>query len=461
MKLKYYYPIALGMCINQGVTAAETVLGSYGETQLQQNTGDLVKNTCVGFISIGTSPGVVPLFDTCAAVVQTANELSGEGPVVNSLGLTTDQLADALQQIANEEYAVTGSIANEISSSRFDPVVSRLTNLRTGPQSFTLSGLNINNSATLLSSDANGINKGAGAGDEWMNNRLSGFANINIGAGDKESTENTNAFDYDNYRLTAGVDYRLNNNLVFGGALSYNQTETEFDNSATVSGGNLDTDGWGGALYGSFSHDHYYFDSLISYSASEYDIERNIVIPSNNPAIAPINDTALSTTDSNDYSFSIGGGYTFNQGPLSFGPYGRATYMRVDIDRYQEYGADTSGLNFDVAEQEWTSLSSVLGAEFSYAISRQQAVFIPQARLGWVHQFENDETEITATYVNDPLNNTLRYYTDEPDRDYFELSLSISSVWTHGVQVFANYDTLLGFENLTDHQFTLGGRWEY
>jgi outer membrane autotransporter protein len=441
--------------------AADTVLGGFGKTQLQQNTGDLVKNTCVGFIGIGTPSGTVPLFDTCAVVVQTANELSGEGPTANSLGLDEQQLADALQQIANEEYAVTGSIANEIASNRLDPVISRLSTLRSGAKSFTFSRLNSDDQAPVLTMRAATIQKGSGAGDQLLQSPLSGFATINAGTGDKDSTENTNAFDYDNYRLTTGIDYRLNNNFVFGGALSYNQTETEFDNSATVAGGNLDTDGWGGALYGSYYQDQYYFDSLISYSVSDYDIERNIVIPSNNPSIAPINDTAKSNTSSDDYSFSIGGGYAFNQGPLTFGPYGRATYMRVDIDRYQEYGADASGLNFDVDEQEWTSLSSVLGAEFSYAISSQQAVIIPQARLGWIHQFENDETEIYATYVNDPLSNPLRYYTDEPDRDYFELSLSVSSVWSHGVQVFANYETLLGFENLTDHQFTLGGRWEF
>ena len=460
MKKKLYCLMALGVCMSQGASAAQTNLGSFGQTQLQQDTGDAVQLTCLGFVNSGAEPGTIPLFDTCSAMVQTANELLDIGSSDSSLGLSADELADALQQIATEEYAATGSMANEIAASRLGPVLSRLGALRSGARGFTVSGLNINNHVIPLASRPVGAQYGAGAGDGLLQNALSGFATVNVGTGDRDSTSSMDAFDYDNYRLTTGIDYRLSDNLVFGGALSYNRTDAEFDTSSTVSGGNIDSDGWGGALYGSYYRDQYYFDSLISYAVSDYDLERNVDIPSNT-AVASINDTAKASTDSNDYSFSIGGGYSISQGAFSFGPYGRATYMRVDIDSYEERGAEASGLNLRVDDQEWTSLTSVLGAEFSYAISRQQAVIIPQARLGWVHQFEHDESEIIATYVNDPRNNQLRVLTGEPDRNYFELSLSVSSVLQDGIQLFANYDTLLGLEDLTDHQFTLGGRWEF
>ena len=460
MRTTRYIALVLGACLSQFTLAAETNLGSYGQTLLQQDTGDSVQRTCIGFVMSGALPGTIPLFDTCSAMVQTANELTDVGSIDSSLGLSADELADALQQIASEEYTATGTMANEIAGGRIDPVISRLSALRGGARGFSISGLNINNSEIAHSNRPTRQLIGSGAGDALLENALSGFATINAGTGDKESSDSSGAFDYDNYRLTAGIDYRLSNNLVFGGALSYNRIDTEFDNSASVSGGSVETDGWGGALYGSYYQDQYYLDSMISYATSDYDLERNINIPSNT-AVASISESAKASTDSSDYSFSIGGGYSISQGSVSFGPYGRATYMRVDIDSYQEEGADTSGLNYNVDDQEWTSLTSVLGAEFSYAISRQQMVIIPQARLGWVHQFENDQTEVTATYVNDPRNNQFRVLTGEPDRNYFELNLSVSSVLQDGLQIFANYDTLLGLEDLTDHQFTVGGRLEF
>ncbi|MEW8051659.1 MAG: autotransporter outer membrane beta-barrel domain-containing protein [Candidatus Thiodiazotropha sp.] len=418
--------------------------------------------TCLGFVNAGALPGTIPLFDTCSAMVVTANELLGLGSSDISLGLDTDQLAAALQQIATEEFTATGSMANELASGRVDSIVSRLHSIRGGAQGFNITGFFFPvDKSYMVGSELYGMEgRGAGAGDELLDNALSGFANINYGAGDKDSTDSTDAFDFSNYRLTIGADYRLDSNFVIGGALNFNRVDTEFDKQSTVSGGNIDSDGWGGVLYGTYYDDSYYVDGILGYAASDYDIKRSISIISN--TVAPsISETTKASTDSNDYSFSVGGGYRLGSGPVSFGPYFRASYMRVDIDSYQEEGADTSGLNFRVADQEWTSLTSVLGVEYAYVMSGQQAVITPQFRLGWVHQFENDSSEISASYVDDPRNNQFRILTDDPDRNYFELSFGVSSVMENGFQLFANYDTLLGLDNLSDHQFTLGGRWEY
>ncbi|MCU7871639.1 MAG: autotransporter outer membrane beta-barrel domain-containing protein [Candidatus Thiodiazotropha sp. (ex Lucinoma annulata)] len=455
--------LAFTVSATQWAIAAETNLGSIGQTQLQQDTGDAVQRTCIGFIESGALPGTIPLFDTCSAMVLTANELLGLGSSDSSLGLSTDQLAAALQQIATEEYAATESIANEIAANRMDSVISRLHSLRGGTRGFAISGIGHLGTESLIADkywNRANESRGAGAGDELLDNALSGFATINFGTGDRDSTDSSDAFDFSNSRLTLGVDYRLDSNLVIGGAVNYSRIDTDFDKRSTVTGGNVDTDGWGGVLYGTYYRDQYYVDGLIGYAVSDYDIKREISIPSNTGAPA-ISNTAKASPESSDYTLSVGGGYALGQGPVSFGPYFRASYMRVDIDGYQEQGAETSGLNLSVTDQEWTSFTSVLGVEYAYTISQQQSIIIPQVRLGWVHQFENDSSEITATYVNDPRNNRLSVLTDDPDRNYFELTLGISSVIQDGIQLFANYDTLLGLDNLSDHQLTLGGRWEY
>ncbi len=133
----------------------------------------------------------------------------------------------------------------------------------------------------------------------------------------------------------------------------------------------------------------------------------------------------------------------------------------MDVDSYRERGAEASGLNLDVDSQTWRSLTSVVGMQLSYAMSSSYAVWLPQARVGWVHQFENDATLMQAAYVNDPNGNILSANTDNPDRDCFELGLGVSAVFQGGMQAFLNYDTLLGFRNLKDHLFTLGVRWEF
>ena len=193
---------------------------------------------------------------------------------------------------------------------------------------------------------------------------------------------------------------------------------------------------------------------------SDYDMKRNIFIPTKTD-VSGVSDTAKSDTDSKDISLSIGGGYEFGEGQWSYGPYARLTYLSADIDSYQESGAEASGLNLNADGQKWKSFTSVLGAQFSTTLSYDFGVVIPRGSLGWVHEFENDAQEFTATYVADPRNNILRASTDDPDRNYFELGLGVSTVLKGGTQLYLNYDTVLGFENLTQNIISLGGRWEF
>lgn len=455
--------IFLGM--SQSLFAAETTLGDIGQTQLQKNTGDAVQKTCGGFVAEMADPNI-PLFATCRAMVHTANELDeNNGPTGDSLGLSADQLADSLQQVATEEFAATESMATEISTNRMDPVITRLSAIRAGVVGFSISGFQPESNSELLADsswyEAHSDLRGGSAGDDGPGSALSGFANINYGFGTRDGTDRTDEFDYASYNFSFGLDYRVGNNVVVGGALSYYSISSEFKEVPTVAGGDSEADGFGGFLYSTWYGENFYLDGLLGYSVSSYDLKRNILIPDANDPSATIAETAESDPDGKDFSASIGAGYTWNPGAASIGPYLRLSYIQSDIDSYQESGAEASGLNLDVESQGWTSLTSVLGGSFSYAISSGSGIIVPQARLGWVHQFENDSSIINAVYVADPRNNVLAAATDDPDEDYAELGLAISGVFKGGAQAYFSYDTLLGFENLSSHLFTLGGRWEF
>lgn len=462
MRRNCVFFLILSIGVPQAINANDADLADYGQTPLQQTTGSSITQTCDGFASAGTQPGTVALYDTCSAIVATANNLQGEEPSELSLGLNEDELAAAFQQISTEEYAATGAMANEIASGRVVSIVSRLFAIRGGIRGFNLSSTlyPVEHGFTFLGEPRAVVKRGAGAGDDLLDNALSGFMNISYGNGDRDATASADAFDYTNYRLILGGDYRLDQNLVLGGALNFNRINADFEERLTVTGGGIESDGWGGVVYGTYYDDIYYIDGLVGYAASSYEIERHIFIPSNTAA-ASIIETATGHTDSSDYSVSFGAGLKLNSGPIAFGPYFRASYLRVDIDGYQEKGAEASGLNFNVEEQDWTSLTSVLGMEYSYVISAGGAVITPHLKLGWIHQFEHDSSEIIATYVDDPRNNQFRVLTDDPDRNYLEFSFGVSSVLENGFQLFANYNTLLGLDYLRDHQLTLGGRWEF
>jgi outer membrane autotransporter protein len=399
-------------------------------------------------------------------MVQTANELTGSGATGDSLGLSEDELAASLQQIATEEFAATESMATEINVNQAGNVITRLVELRRNVRGFSLAGLNYPGKTQTLAADtpdlyAGGGQRGGAASADQPGGRLGAFINGSYSTGDRDDTVWTNEFDFDTYGLTGGVDYRFTDNLVFGLALSYHDVDADFDEKPTVSGGSVDADGWGGFLYGTWYADRFYVDALAGYAKTDYDTKRDIFIPNNNDPTQNINETAKGSPDSDDYTVGIGAGYTLGSGALSYGPYARLTYYEVDIDDYQEKGAEASGLNLKVDGQDWESLTTVLGAQVSYAISQNFGVIVPQGQVGWVHEFENDSEEFTAVYVDDPRQNELRAETNDPDRDYFEVGLGVSAVFKGGTQAFIYYDTVLGFDDLTDHIVTVGGRMEF
>ncbi len=456
--------LGLAAALPHPAWAAETNLGSIGRTRLQQDTGDAVQRTCAGFVASDTQPGTVPLFDTCRAMVQTGNEVNNTGgPTRDSLGLTGGQLSASLQQIATEEFAATESMATEISSTRLNTVLTRLIEVRRGVRGFSVAGLSPDDRPSAVAGAyAPGVGErggAAGENDTW--GRLGVFLNASYGMGNRDETLRSDEFDFDTYEVVGGADYRVTDHVVLGGAVSYFNVDADFKNKPTVNGGSVDADGWGGFLYGTYYGDRFYVDGMAGYAKSDYDVKRKILIPSNNPSIPTINETAKASPDSDDYTLSAGAGYTLGQGALSYGPYARLTYLKVDVDDYRERGAEASGLNLDVRGQDWTSFTSVLGGRVAYAISRGFGVLSPQAQIGWVHEFKNASKTIGATYVDDPLGNVLLARTDKPDRDYFEVGLGVAAVFQGGVQVFFNYDTVLGFSDLTDHIFTIGGRLEF
>ncbi len=443
----------------------QTPLGRIGQTALQQQTGDAVNIVCPQLGALPSrSAAQQDLFDRCGNMVGNAFQIEGinRAPLAKSLGLTPDQLAAAVQTVANEELASTKTMATDISAAQVNSAIARLSSIRSGVR-FSVAGLAIDDFDAYAALDprlqgqAGGT--GGAAGDS-LDGKWGFFITGNYGFGNRDGTPREDAFDYDRWGLTAGADYRVTDNLVLGGMVGYSNINSDFDTTPTVAGGGVDADAWGLGLYGTYYIDNFYVDGLVSWNQTSYDIDRRIYLPIGaDPGTVAVQETdrmAKGSTDSSDWTASLGAGMDFNRDNLSYGPFARLTYAQADVDGYSESGA--FGLNLTVDDQNWESLTSVLGARISAALSQSWGVLVPQARLGWVHEFKNDSQTFTAFYTVDPQQNPLLALTDDPDRDYMELGIGVSAVMPGGLQAFLDYQTLLAQEYLTDNIFTLGVR---
>jgi uncharacterized protein with beta-barrel porin domain len=446
---------------------AQTQLGSFMLTDLQRATGDAVTVVCGQLGGLGSlrTDAQNDLFDRCGNMVGNGRELAGDTspPAAKSLGLNEAELSAAVQTVANEELAATKSFATEIGVGQTNVAIARLQALRSGVR-FDVAGLTPEGNDAFAGADPRFLAEmgatGGAAGDAALG-KWGFFLNGHYGTGDRDGTDRENDFDFDRGGITGGVDYRIRENFILGGLLSYHKIDSEFKKSAAVPGGGIETDAWGLGAYGTYYQDNYYVDGLIGYNQADYDIARRIRLPlgSNpgaDPAAQTTNRRALANTDSKSWGLSLGGGIDFAKENLNYGPFLRVNYVRVDVDGYKERGA--FGLNLTVDDQDWKSLTSVLGGRISGAYSQTWGVVVPQARLGWVHEYENNAQTFTAFYTVDPNQNPLIARTDSPDRNYFELGVGVSAVLPNNLQAFLNYDTLLGHDYITDHVFTAGVR---
>ena len=415
----------------------------------------------------GNQKKVAAALDTaCAALGSMEGLTSGENDLLDTCNkmatATPADIAEGLNRMAPDEIASQATSAIKTADIQVTNVNSRLNALRSGVKGMSLSGLNLNVRGaaipgSVLNAMLDGEIRGGSAGDEADSNTpWGGFINGEISFGDKDDTDYEPGFDFDSVGITVGVDYRISTEVVVGGAIGYGTSDSDFNDDAS----SMEMKGWHLTGYGTYYRtDNFYIDGLVRLGRNTYDTSRRINLPGD-----PLQ-KAEGDTDSFEYSFSLNGGYEYYREALTLGGYGRLGYSKVNIDGYTESasnpGAPGSGSVLKLDDQDVDSLTITFGGEISYAISTSKAVFMPQLRLEWEHEFSDNERAIDAQFIHDPNSTTFGVSTDEPDRDYFNVGLGLSVITEGGKSGFLYYETRLDQDNIEQHWIKGGLRLEF
>lgn len=411
--------------------------GIEGFNDLQSRSETFVRATCGGFVVNQDAENALQqdLFDVCSSMVNSVNDLTGSEGTAESRELSADVLAGGFQNIVPEETLAPISIASNTSSINMSAINTRLAKIRFG----------------------------GGAGDEdglFSTTRLGFFINGTGGIGETDRSNEQDASEFDSKGFLAGFDYKITDDLIVGLAGGYSFFELDFDENRDVAGGSVDSDNYSLTAYSNYNWKGLYVDGVFTYGWSDYGITRRIFIDSNSSTIGQVNRTAVANPDGEQFSVSLASGYDFHSGSFNYGPYARIAYFETEIDSYNEKGA--GGLNLRVDEHKADSLETVLGLQLSYALSQSFGVLIPHARAEWHHEFKNSQRSFDVSYVNDPRNNAniYRSLSGNPDRNFFNVSGGLSAVLKHGIQVFLDYETILGLSDIETHKFSAGVRIE-
>jgi uncharacterized protein YhjY with autotransporter beta-barrel domain len=420
---------------------------------------------------VGACTGVVfSTFGRVRELVHTANELTGSGPTTFSLGLDQENLGFALRWTAAEELAAQGSSATQFTTSQLNSLSSRISALR-----FAASGARAGSAYNLRSGEGLfAANGGAGGDDTSIASRWSAFVDGSFGYGSKDDTSDPfnpagstgaeDGFDFDGQEITAGVDYRLNNNIVIGVLLGYTDRAVDFDSLVSIVDGRIDSKGESAMAYGLWENDRFYVSGSIGGQWLDYDLTRRITYPSLNPLVASIDVTALSETSSTTLTGTLNAGVTFSAKGFGFEPYVKLEYQDISIDNFTERGS--TGFEFNYGKQDIKSFEGGVGFKLQYVITPRFGVIVPYLRGEYRKEFDNDVRQISAVFAGLPASAVsadadFNLATDEPDDDYMLGAAGASIVLPHGWQGFIQYQQVFDLDTFDDRAITGGIRLEF
>ena len=177
--------------------------------------------------------------------------------------------------------------------------------------------------------------------------------------------------------LLAGLSFRVDRNLIVGGAIS---TGTQRSSFSTV--GNFTQDEIAASLYLSYTQGPLWGDIVGTYGHLDYSVDR----------IVPIGITLQNNsgnTNGSNWSVAAEGGYKFVAGALTHGPIFGIALQRVNVDDFVETGSFTS-LAF--GSQTRDSLISALG----YRATLNWGAFRPFAQVTWNHELADTDRDVRA-----------------------------------------------------------------
>jgi uncharacterized protein YhjY with autotransporter beta-barrel domain len=237
--------------------------------------------------------------------------------------------------------------------------------------------------------------------------------------------------------VSFGVDYRLNAGTIIGLGGGYTGNTTDIGGGSKSS-----ADAFNITAYGTTRPiDPVYIDFQASYGHIGFHSVRDVsgMFVSGDP-------------DGNQFWGSLTGGYEFDSGPYTFGPYLRVEGAHSVVDAFTETGP--IALAVTASQQTVDALHSVIGFRGDRAISTAYGILSPHVRAEYLHEFIGSSGASVAFANGTASGFQVAGY--PVSRNYATLGVGVSFLTVSALSMFLDYDALVGYAHQTDHSITGG-----
>lgn len=310
----------------------------------------------------------------------------------------------------------------------------------------------------------------AGTGEaRYVSGPLAVLVNVHGTWFERDLGTEERGFDGDSTAVELGLDYRLSDRAVLGALVGFESMDYDFDaenpgvNFVPAStAGRVEADTWYLTLFGSLGLGAAGFvEFSAGYEQSDGTYRRNSVFQESTRTRPQVDVRVEGDADGDVLWAGLNAGYDVHRGAASFGPYAGLTFAQSELDGYTERDLSASGLNMSFADAERDSLLGHVGLRASYALSGGAGVFVPQLRVEYQHEFEDERPGVTGRFVLDSAGNDYSLEGDAVDTDFVNAGLSLSAILPNGWVCFADYELLLASDAFDRQRVTLGLRVEF
>lgn len=276
-------------------------------------------------------------------------------------------------------------------------------------------------------------------------------------------------FEGDSYAAEAGIDYRVSERTMIGAIGGVERTRYDFDAenagvnfTPAAEAGDADADNVYLTLFASWSLGTMGFVELSAgYEVGDGSYQRHSVFQESTRTLPQVDVRVAGDTDGTVTWASLNAGFDIARGAWSIGPFVGATRTRSELEAYTERDLSGSGLamHFDATSRD--SLLGHVGLRTSYTISTSSGVLVPQLRLEYQHEFEDDPQTVTSRFTLDPMANEYQLSGDSADKDALNAGLSLAAILQNGWMAFFDLSVLMGNDGLDRERYTLGLRKEF
>ncbi len=258
-----------------------------------------------------------------------------------------------------------------------------------------------------------------------------------IRSGNHDGRNGSAGVDFETDGLSAGLDYRVNDDFAIGGGVGYGRDDSDIGDNGSRSEGSAYTF----AAYASYSPgDVFFFDGLMGYQRLDYDLRRFVTSNGN---------FVNANREGTQWFGSVSAGADIQKGAWQFTPYVRADVARARLERYTEQGDPIFALAYNSLEVD-TDTGNI-GVRIDYRREVNWGLLSPQFRVEYQHDFKGNGAQ-TMRYADLATGPFYRADLADFDRSRLMLGLGLLFDLDNDWSFKLDYRGLIGSDD-KDHGF--------